>query len=130
MASVAAWWHERIFAAEPASVALARDFVCRHLVAHRQPQLVEDVRLVVSELATNAVVHAQTPFSVSLSSVRGSVLLVIRDESVSTPVRSAPGVLDLSGRGLMIVDSLSGEWGTRTDGRGSKSVWASFPGAS
>ena len=71
MASVTAWWHEQIFAVEPPSVALARDFVCQHLVAHHQTHLVDDVRLVVSELATNAVVHAQTRFGVCLSRVPG-----------------------------------------------------------
>ena len=128
MASVTAWWHEQIFAGEPPSVALARDFVCQHLVAHHQSHLVDDVRLVVSEIATNAVVHAQTSFGVCLSRVQGSVLLAIRDESKSPPVPSAPDVMDMSGRGLMLVELLSQEWGTRTDDHGFKSVWASFPG--
>jgi hypothetical protein len=109
-------------------VGLARDFVCRHLVVHHLAHPVDDVRLVVSELATNAVVHAQTPFGVSLSRVPGSVLLAIRDESESPPVPSAPDDMDIRGRGLMIVELLSREWGTRTDDHGFKSVWASFPG--
>ena len=82
----------------------------------------------VSELATNAVVHAQTPFGVCLSSVHGSVLLAIRDEAESPPVQSAPDVMDMSGRGLMLVELLSQEWGTRTDDHRFNSVWASFPG--
>ena len=85
------------------------------------------MRLVVSELATNAVVHARTPFTVTLSSAHGSVLLDIRDASIAAPVRSASHVLDLGGRGLMIVDILSQDWGTSTDAHGFKSVWASFP---
>jgi hypothetical protein len=36
--------------------------------------------------------------------------------------------MDISGRGLMIVELLSQECGTRTDDHGFKSVWASFPG--
>jgi len=114
--------------AEAVSASLARDFVCLHLVAHHSAHLVEDVRLVVSELATNAVAHAQTPFLVTLSRANGSVLLAIQDESTSAPVRSAPDLMGMSGRGLMIVELLSQEWGTSTDGRGFKSVWASFPG--
>jgi anti-sigma regulatory factor (Ser/Thr protein kinase) len=126
MVAMANWSHETVLAAEPRSAALARDFVCLHLVAHRLPHLVEDVRLVVSELATNAVSHAQTPFVVTLSSANGSVLLDIQDGSTSAPIRSAPDVMDMSGRGLMIVELLSQEWGTRTDAHGFKSVWASF----
>lgn len=126
MVAMANWSHETVLAAEPRSAALARDFVCLHLVAHRLPHLVEDVRLVVSELATNAVSHAQTPFVVTLSSANGSVLLAIQDGSTSAPIRSAPDVMDMSGRGLMIVELLSQEWGTRIDAHGFKSVWASF----
>jgi hypothetical protein len=36
--------------------------------------------------------------------------------------------MEMSGRGLMLVELLSQEWGTRTDDHGFKSVWASFPG--
>lgn len=126
MAPIADWSHETVLAAESKSAALARDFVRLHLVAHDLPDLVEDLRLVVSELATNAVVHAQTPFLVTLSSANGSVLLAIQDESTSGPVRASPDVMDMSGRGLMIVEALSREWGASTDAHGFKSVWASF----
>lgn len=121
------WSHETVLAAEPVSAGLARDFVRLHLVAHDLSHLVDDVRLVVSELATNAMLHAETPFVVMMSRVNGSVLLVIQDESMSLPAPYVPDVMDVSGRGLMIVAFLSQEWGTNTDGRGFKSVWASFP---
>ena len=121
------WSHETALAAEPRSAALARDFVRLHLVAHHLLHLVEDVRLVASELATNAVAHAHTPFVVTLSGANGCVLLAIQDGSPSVPVRSAPDLMGKSGRGLMIVESLAKEWGNSTDGRGFKSVWASFP---
>ena len=91
--------------------------------------LVENVRLVASELATNAVSHAQTTFVVTLSLAGGSVLLALQGESLSVPVQSTPGLMDMGGRGLMIVKLLSQEWGTSTDDRGFKSVWASFPEA-
>lgn len=130
MLPVTDWSHQIVLAAEPTSAALARDFVRLHLVAHDLRYLVEDVRLVVSELATNALAHAQTPFVVTLSRADGSLLLDIQDESTSAPVRSAPDVMDMSGRGLMIVELLSQEWGTSTDAHGFKSVWASFPDGS
>lgn len=47
------------------------------------PQLIENVSLVVSELATNAVVHAHTPFTVRLSCENGSLVLTVRDGSTS-----------------------------------------------
>ena len=121
------WSHQLVLAAAPVSAGLARDFVCLHLVAHRLLHLVDDIRLVVSELATNALQHAQTPFVVTLSMAGRVVLLTLRDESQLIPIRSAPGVMDLNGRGLMIVELLSHEWGINIDDHGSKSVWASFP---
>ena len=86
------------------------------------------MRLVVSELATNAVAHAKTPFVVTLSSTNGTVLLDIQDGSTSAVVPYTPDVMDMSGRGMMIVELLSQQWGTSIDDRGFKSVWASFPG--
>jgi anti-sigma regulatory factor (Ser/Thr protein kinase) len=120
------WSHETVLAPEPVSASKARDFICEHLVAHDLLYLVEDVQLVVSELATNAMVHAGTPFAVTLSEGKGVVLLAVRDGSTSVPARATPLVMDMGGRGLMLVELLSGEWGASTDGSGSKSVWASF----
>ena len=123
------WSYETVFPAQPTSAGLARDFVRAHLVAHRLSHLVDDLRLVVSELATNALAHAQTPFTLTLSMADRLVLLAIQDESTSVPVRSVPDLMDVSGRGMMIVELLSEEWGTSTDSLGVKSVWASFSSA-
>jgi anti-sigma regulatory factor (Ser/Thr protein kinase) len=124
------WSHQIVLAANPLSASKARDFVCFHLVEHDEVDLVDDVRLVVSELATNAVAHAQTPFVVTLSLADQLVLVVIQDASTSVPVRRAAEATDLSGRGLMIVELLSQDWGTHTDVEGTKSVWASFSSVS
>lgn len=121
------WSHETVLAAEPLSASKARDFVCLQLGAHDLPDLVDDIRLVVSELATNAVAHAQTPFVVILASANGSIRLTVLDESSSTPLRGQPDLMDMSGRGLMLVEMLSQAWGISTDANGLKSVWASFP---
>ena len=49
-----AWAYETELAAELVSASSARDFVCLHLGEHDLPHLAHDMRLVVSELATNA----------------------------------------------------------------------------
>jgi anti-sigma regulatory factor (Ser/Thr protein kinase) len=126
MEPLAGWSHNVILAAEPKSVAVAREFVSRQLDQHDLPGLVADVRLVVSELATNAVTHARTPFIVTVSGVEGEVLLAVQDGCTSAPALSASGVLAMGGRGLLLVELLSEDWGTRTDGEALKSVWASF----
>lgn len=124
-----AWSHRTFLPADPQSAGLARDFVCTHLLAHDLDHLADDVRLVVSELATNAVAHAQTPFVVTLSARDGTVLLDIEDGSPSDVLATTPDVMDMSGRGLMIVEVLSQDWGTSSHGHGLKSVWATFPGS-
>ena len=124
------WSYVTELAAEPQSAGRARDFVCLHLAAHQLSHLAEAVRSVVSELATNAVVHAGTPFSVTLSSEDGCVRLAVRDGATSTPVRSTPGELETCGRGLVLVEMLSRQWGVSPDREGGKSVWATFSATS
>lgn len=126
MNEIPGWSHETVLSAGPVSASKARDFICQHLVAHDLPHLVEDVRLVASELATNAMVHACTPFVLTLSEMNGVVLLAVRDSSATMPVREVPQAMDMGGRGLVLVELLSREWGVSAGASGSKSVWASF----
>ena len=122
------WSYESDFDAEIASVFAAREFVQRHLSHHGCSHLVDDVRLVVSELATNAVLHAQTPFTVTLAGGHRSVLLTVRDGSPVSPVQMAAHVLDTRGRGMSLVSQISSAWGVTpaVDTHHAKSVWASF----
>ena len=60
---------------DPAS--RARAFVRLHLGEHLLSYLTDDVDLVVSELATNAMVHARTTFRVSLQAFEATLLLEV-----------------------------------------------------
>ncbi|MFL6003984.1 MAG: ATP-binding protein [Nocardioides sp.] len=120
------WSHQTTLEASPISAFQARDFVTHHLVDHRLLYLVDPVRLVASELATNALVHAQTAFSVTLEASDQTVLLTVRDNSRAVPTPRAAQAMDLSGRGLEIVGIVSREWGIKEEGLASKAVWASF----
>jgi anti-sigma regulatory factor (Ser/Thr protein kinase) len=97
-----------------------------HLGEHQLSHLTEDVELVVSELATNAMVHAQTPFRVSLDAFERMLRLEVEDGSQVGPVRVVAQVLDTGGRGIAIVSSLSRDWGVNARRHGGKSVWAEF----
>ena len=126
MSKTPSWSHHVALASEEASAGRARDFVAGHLIDHALFYLVEDVRLVASELATNAVLHAGRPFSVTLRGDDSSVLLTVRDGSTLQPVHARAQVIDLHGRGLSIVDNISDQWGVSHIAGGNKSVWASF----
>lgn len=120
------WSHQTTFAASPISASQARAFVSRHLTDHRLPNLVDPVQLVASELATNAVLHAQTAFSVSLAASDQTVLLTVHDDSPALPTRPVAQATDPSGRGLEIVGIVTRDWGIHQDAAGSKAVWACF----
>src|SRR6476659_5618516 len=93
------WAHETVLAAESGSAARARAFVSQHLVEHHVSYLVDDVQIVASELAANAVLHAETAFTVTLEGRVRSVLLTVRDGSprCPEPSRAAPDRLNTGG---------------------------------
>ena len=120
------WSYETELAAEGSSASHARAFVCAHLSAHGLTHLVEDIELVVSELATNAMVHACTPFTVILGASENTVSLRVLDGSHVGPTLVVASALETNGRGLVIVQALSRDWGVTAHASGGKSVWAEF----
>lgn len=117
----------RSWPAVAASVAGVRDFVTSEITPYLSAQAVESARVVASELATNAVEHAGTPFTVTVDWVGEEVTLRVADAAPGVPVAGPPGALDVRGRGLLLVDALSVAWGVSAEVAGGKSVWASFP---
>lgn len=116
------------FVAGADSPLVARRFVTS--VLGRQPYLgrvrASDAKLVVSELATNAVIHAGTPFSVTVA-LQGPVIRIsVRDESDLPPRVRDAGPEARSGRGLRIVDAIADDWGVERDPAG-KTVWVDLP---
>lgn len=97
------------FAAEPVSVPAVRRFIrwCCETVGG-DPDACE---LLASELATNAVNHANTPFRVTFAALRGQPVRVeVRDWSLRLPEPRAADLDDAGGRGFELVDALAAEW--------------------
>jgi anti-sigma regulatory factor (Ser/Thr protein kinase) len=87
----------------------------------------DDMELVVSELATNAFLHARTASAVTLERQGSTVLLTVEDYgSGFEPSTRRSSATDVAGRGLMITDLVSDGWGVVDGGRQPTSVWASF----
>jgi anti-sigma regulatory factor (Ser/Thr protein kinase) len=79
--------------------------------------------LVVDELVTNAVVHANTPIHVTVERVERCYRCEVRDECRDGPL---PRIIDLTegqGRGLRLVDRFSVDWGVDRNPNGT-AVWA------
>ena len=120
------WAHHIQLPAHPTSASRARGFVGQHLVEHDLSHLADDLQLVVTELATNALRHALTPFTVTLEAFAHIVLLGVQDGSPHAPVMRACVPRDTSGRGINIVELLSRDWGVTAHADGGKTVWAAF----
>ena len=82
--------------------------------------------MVTSELTTNAILHAATPFTVTITAYPNTVVLTVLDGSPVSPIRVNAQADDPSGRGVAIVDLVSRDWGVALDASGGKAVWAAF----
>ncbi|MDQ6782298.1 MAG: ATP-binding protein [Actinomycetota bacterium] len=83
-----------------------------------------DSVLLVSELATNAVLHARTPYTVTVSTVAPErVRVAVTDDDPSPPIANLPGSDHATcGRGMYMVLSLAQRWGCEPV-PGGKTVW-------
>lgn len=114
------------FPAQPASVRAARQFVTEALVEGGATNVVEVAQLLVSELATNAVVHARTDFSVSVHLAAGHLYVELRDGDRTRPEVVEPrDMAEFGVAGLQVVTRLAGDWGSRVEDHG-KVVWFSL----
>ncbi|WP_406010254.1 ATP-binding protein [Streptomyces sp. NBC_00637] len=125
---------------DPASVSAARDFVAGALGEWGLPadaELADAIRLIVSELATNAVQHTfgQSPtFTVGLVLDRDEQLRVgVTDSHPRFPKRLPAAVQQDNGRGMVIIRWLTAECGGRLRVRptreGGKTVTVELPWA-
>ncbi|MFI6703095.1 ATP-binding protein [Streptomyces sp. NPDC050509] len=123
---------------EPASVPTARRYVADLLTDWGLPgeaATADTVRLIVSELATNAVQHTfgQSPtFTVEVRLDREERLRVgVTDSHPRWPQRLPAAVQQDNGRGMVIIRSLTAEAGGRVSviptAEGGKTVWIALP---
>jgi anti-sigma regulatory factor (Ser/Thr protein kinase) len=111
------------FANAPASVRAAREFVEDAL----RPFGLDDVeaRIVVSELATNAVRHAQTPFTVAVDVGPSTIRIEVEDGAGAVRIATEMAS-ERTGRGLRIVEAAASSWGVDLRGE-KKAVWIELP---
>jgi len=113
---------ETVFPAVPESVGAARRFtraaLSRHAIA---PETVDIAILLVSELATNAIVHASSNVRLRIR-VGDDVRVEVSDVSGDAPAITSGDSERESGRGLELVSTLADgwDWNPRAEG---KVVW-------
>jgi anti-sigma regulatory factor (Ser/Thr protein kinase) len=86
--------------------------------------VVDTVSLMVSELATNCVRHANSDFTMTIERTGRHVRVDVADSGAGQVATRFPEPSEVSGRGLCVVDRLSDTWGvTEYLDREGKSVW-------
>jgi len=98
-------------APEAASVREARAFLRDALRAWQREDLVDTATLLISELATNVVLHARTPFAVVAVPLAQGMRCDVLDNAAAVPAVREHDLSAATGRGLALLDGLSDEWG-------------------
>ena len=112
--------------ASPTSPAEARRFAAA--VADGWGFTSAELALVVGELTTNAVVHAECGFALTLTRAEDAIRVEVSDAARQLlPVPRPLAADGAGGRGLRIVDELSLSWGVTNSGAVGKTVWADVP---
>ncbi len=123
-------------AADVRAVRQARSHTRRLLAEWRRDELSDDAELVVSELVTNAVTASRTEaglmhrgqraahVTLTIRLLAGHVAIEVLDRDPSPPVLAGAEADCDRGRGLMIVDKLSAEWGHQPVPSGGKIVYS------
>lgn len=109
---------------DPVLMKAVRLFVDEMVTEWKLEMIRDDARLVATELATNAVLHARTELRVTLRSDGAGLLRVeVRDLNTRMPSPSESSEGATSGRGLAVVSALAWAWGAHQEGD-AKVVWA------
>ncbi len=121
----------RSFPLDRDSPRAARHFALKLLRSWRlEPRcgvnLASDVAIVVSELATNAVRHARSGFTVSLILATDAIRIRVEDARPLAATHGDPPLPVSPDHGLGLVDAVATRWGVQP-ADGGKTVWAELP---
>jgi anti-sigma regulatory factor (Ser/Thr protein kinase) len=127
MQDLAASARTRTFAAEPALAGAARRHVVDAVVGWGLADLVEDAALCTAELATNAILHSRTSFTVGVRRIPQGIRVDVHDDRpdrlpLVVPTSLEPLDTGVTGRGLMLVAAIAQRWGYFTTDI-AKTVW-------
>lgn len=104
----------------------ARRFIEELLREWNVGEALDSVRLLVSEVVANAVVHTSSDVKVAVQLRSDAVRVAVTDSDPAQPERREATAADESGRGLELVETLSSSWGVDPI-PGGKHVWFEVP---
>lgn len=109
------------FPPAPDSVPAARRFVL-DVGWSEDSELNLRLATLVSEIVTNAVLHARTPFTVKVLPTEQTIRVSVSDGSTALPIKKKYEATQPTGRGLHIVEATADRWGISPRARG-KTIW-------
>lgn len=107
----------------PESARTARREVLQALTDAGRDDLADAASLLVSELVTNAIVHARTPIDLVVVAHPEGLRVAVSDQSETLPSPRHYGASATTGRGLALVEHMSDRYGTDAVGGEGKIVW-------
>lgn len=107
------------------SVGDARHFVQRVLIEWGAEACDTEASLLITELATNSVIHAKSPFDVTVTLDERGLRISVSDRSRRLPLPKSYSMRATTGRGLRLVAAYADAWGAEPHGKG-KTVWCTL----
>lgn len=108
---------------DTANVSMARRFVRDHCEQWGCVDLVDAAELILSELVTNAFIHAESSCRIRVRYAADVLRLEVRDDGLGVPDPQAAHPDDEHGRGMLLISTLATAWGVEPASSG-KLVWA------
>lgn len=105
-------------------VGLARRFLVAHCERWDCEDVVEEAQLVLSELVTNALLHAGSRCELGIAFRHGWLRIEVRDRGSGGPEVQAADSESEHGRGLLLVSAMTDAWGMEPLEPAGKVVWA------
>lgn len=113
---------------DPEALTEARHMIRAAVRAWGASRQSDEIELVADELVTNALMHTEGSAIVTLRLLTGTdrrLRVEVEDSSSALPRRREAGDDGVSGRGLLLVETLADVWGVEARG-GGKCVWSEF----
>lgn len=107
----------------PSSVAKIRRFAVDAARSHDPGIDTDVVALLVSELATNAMLHGEGQVRVRVVPRDAGVRVEVGDAGSRLPARRSSELDAEGGRGIALVEALASAWGVESSSPDGKTVW-------
>ena len=113
---------------DPGAARTARGFVRDALRTWDLEDADDVAELLTDELVSNVVCHVGSSMEVRARRGASSIRIEVDDTSTDLPIRREPDGFDEHGRGVMLVETLSSDWGVDVHDAG-KTIWFELPAA-